>query len=144
MTWISRDYGVFNLSSQILSSMIGNRFSPCVFQTEHGISEPNIADFFDHYELIYDSTEELYELISWNINEKPTYDILMKSIDVANHDIVYPARNIIHNDLNRYDPSFNSPRGKESYNNFVDILLNQKVFISPDVITRKFRLVILK
>jgi hypothetical protein len=141
-TWIHRDYGFFNILNELAGSVVSDRFTP--IKNHQNETEPIVIDTLNHYSIPFKPTNKLYKLIDWGIHIKPSYQIMMNASDVATHDIANPTRFIVHRELRKYDPRFVNREGEITYNQLIDSLLFQKIFISPEITNRKFYLILLK
>ena len=143
-TWIFRDYGFYTVAQDIISSVISGRFQSYKLKSEGLNESPYVDDRLDHYLVIFKPTNKLYHLINWGAQAEPTYDIMMYATDVALYDIVLPARDIIFKALCPYAPKFTNEQDTSRYNHLVSQFLISQIFITSDVINRKFYLIIKK
>jgi hypothetical protein len=130
-----------NILLEISNSIAPNRFT--VFEETNNINDLCSRNYlYDHYRILFKPTSNLYEMVNWNPNEKPSYEIMMNSVDIANHDISFPAKDIIRREMNKYSPKFINVKGEERYGRLVSILLDSQIFISPDIQNHEFYLII--
>jgi hypothetical protein len=106
--------------------------------------EEAIIDSYDHYGIPFKITPKLYQLIGWNMHASPSYENMMACHDVMIHDIAIPTKNIIARELHKYDPQFTNENGKISYNQVLDLFLQERILVNPDLINKKMYLIVKK
>jgi len=135
-SWINEKLGLFQIQNILKANITTERFQM--------LQENFLHQTQQWYSISFKPTMKLYHLIGWGVHIEPTYDIMMKATDVANADISNVARGIVFEQFREYTPSFVQEDALAKYHNYLATYLMSKIYISSDVVNKRFHLIISK